>query len=67
LVDGPGDRVERWPKPTGPPITLSPTVSGGVVYLQTDRGELYVINAATGAGAHGLGLADATRHVCGRP
>jgi hypothetical protein len=40
---------EAWTYPTGGAISSSPAVVNGVVYVGSDDGKLYALNAATGA------------------
>ena len=45
-----GARDPKWAAPflTGGPVFSSPTVVGGVVYVGSNDGKVYAIDAATG-------------------
>ncbi|WP_460940489.1 outer membrane protein assembly factor BamB family protein [Spirosoma humi] len=38
----------KWRLPTGSPITASPTVANGILYIGNFRGQVYAVNASTG-------------------
>ena len=48
-VDNVGNLVLKWSYATGNSVRSSPAVTNGVVYIGSDDGEVYALNASTGA------------------